>query len=344
MKTISYSNTPVVPASHRILPYTHANRLAECLELTDKDFNRMICSVESDAAFQAMFYNPYPEDNIITMKRFDFSDLSPHFYMNVKSSFKKQYIEQIGEMYFKRFFIFNDAQIPPENIAANCGIAIDDVYEIRDSLSQAYVPSGRIAEIKSQPFVSPSGEEKDHFIIYFFSPNMAKGVYVIDYQRLSAVQHSVYTAFDKDNIRHILRLLELINLRKTILFKIMRYIVHAQDQFFKTGDFLKRVVLNQKTIAHELCVDKSIISRAIHNRSVVFNGGHVVLKDLCINKKKIILQLIEKIIHKERTISSDEYLRKKLKSRYSISISRRSVAAYRKHLEIPSSFRRVAGR
>ncbi|MFH1378690.1 MAG: hypothetical protein ABII23_00295 [bacterium] len=317
------------------------NRLAECLELTDKDFVNMIFNIESDPLFRRLCYNPYPEDTIVTMKRFEGADISLDFYRWVKPPFKRSFIDLVGETQFKHFFIYHDSPLTPEQIAANCGISLHETVAVRDHLSLAYVPSGTIAEIISQSSVTYTGEEHEKMMINFYSPIMARGIYIIDYQRLSAIREMLHAQFDKEHIRKVIRALELINLRKTIVYNILQQMFAFQQQFIKTGDVFKKVILNQKTIAQELCIDKSIVSRAIHNRSIIVQGTKIFLKDLCLNKKKIILQLMKKITEDERTISSDEELRKKIKSRYRIRVSRRSIATYRKQLTIPSSFTRV---
>lgn len=328
-------------------PYT-VTHLAECLELPDRMFVGLIKTMESDRLFRRLYFPSYQEERVISMKRFPHTDLAPFFYRHVKAlpcgtgvRVVKRVMKEVGGDHFLHFFIYNEAHLTPEQIAANCGLSIDTVLAVQEYLNSAYSRSGRIALIRKQMIMTSSGHEDEKLVILFFMPALARGRYIIDYQRLSYMNSRLFSLNEQVRIKQLIRTVEVINLRKQIMHRLIIRLLESQRQYFVTGDPSKKAALSQVQMAHDLCVDKSVICRSVKNRSIVFNGSTIPLSELFLKRNAVVQHMLRTIIEEERKVLSDEQLRKKLFLRFHIGVSRRSVAMYRKALSIPPSFQRA---
>lgn len=145
--------------------------------------------------------------------------------------------------------------------------------------------------------------------------------------------------------RWILRCMEQ---RRNTIFKIIRFIISYQREFLEKGViYLKPLSLEQ--VADALGLNKSTISRAIKSKKVQLPRGVYELKyffskglpqtsDGMISNE-IIKNLIRKYITEEDVICpySDQELTEILQEKERVKVARRTVAKYRKLMDIPSA-------
>ena len=287
-----------------------------------------------------------PEEKIISRRPFPYTRLASDFFHFVElpvdqtDSFSvvKNIIQQAGMERFMHFFLSDETNLSPEQIAANCLYSIDDVIATFNFLNQAYVPSGKIGEIICEQYITARGEENERLVIAFYSPLYARGLYEINYRLLPFAIKKI--ACEENHIRRLIRAIELVNLRMNIMYKLIQNILFMQKKFCKSGGLNDRIRLTQLDMAQHMQLDKSIICRTIRGRSLVIQGSEIPLKDFFPGRKKIMIELLGQILRSERRPMTDEALRKKLFAQSRITISRRSVSAYRKKLAVPSSFKR----
>jgi len=147
----------------------------------------------------------------------------------------------------------------------------------------------------------------------------------------------------KEKIKEARDLIDLLQLRKETLHKIVLIIVDIQKEFFE-GKNLKPLIMQQ--IADELSFTESTISRAVSNKYLECDRGIFPLKhffsnqvqneDLSSNEIKQFLK--ETIINEEKEKPySDEALIPIINSKFSIKLSRRAITKYRLSLNILSS-------
>jgi len=147
--------------------------------------------------------------------------------------------------------------------------------------------------------------------------------------------------FLKENIDRAKILIENLQSRKEILYKVILKIIEKQKDFFIKGTSL--VPLKLKDVATELNIHESTVSRVIKNKYIQTNKGIFPLKYFFSGSsggegvsKNSVKELIKEIIENEdknNPLNDDvivNILRKK-----NIKISRRTVAKYRKELNIP---------
>lgn len=149
----------------------------------------------------------------------------------------------------------------------------------------------------------------------------------------------------KNHLKEAESLLQGIQKRNITLLKIADCIVQHQLQFFLYHQELKPLTMS--TIAKELDLHESTISRSISQKSMIFEEATIPLKyffassigeDTSSNQLQ---QLLKELIHNEdkRKPLSDQALLDILQKE-GYQISRRTIAKYRDQLHIPSTSKR----
>jgi RNA polymerase sigma-54 factor len=137
-----------------------------------------------------------------------------------------------------------------------------------------------------------------------------------------------------------------INLWNSTLLKTSRAIVEFQRDFFRKGPKYL-VPLTLKDIANEISMNESTISRISRGKYIQTEWGVFELKYFFTNavssgnSKTAVKEIIKEIIEESKSEKklSDQKISDLLKMR-GINIARRTVAKYRKELDIMPSFRR----
>ncbi len=136
--------------------------------------------------------------------------------------------------------------------------------------------------------------------------------------------------------------------RQQTLLVVSEFLIEAQKNFLD-GRAGKRAISN-KEISENLNISQSTVSRIVRNKYLQLPNQLLLLRDLLqrrVNKRNEgsdvtsadLKFLIEELVNNEdKSLPySDEYLRIKLKEKFKVSLSRRTVAKYRLDLNIPSS-------
>jgi len=146
----------------------------------------------------------------------------------------------------------------------------------------------------------------------------------------------------KDKMKEARDLVNLLELRKSTLYKLILVIVEKQIGFF-IGSELKPLTMDD--VARELGFEESTISRAVANKYIKCDKGIFALKYFFTNKvasglssseiKNFLSEVIEQENHDKPY--TDQDLVDMVMQRYNISMVRRTITKYRKILDIPSS-------
>jgi DNA-directed RNA polymerase specialized sigma54-like protein len=179
--------------------------------------------------------------------------------------------------------------------------------------------------------------EDGSYEIHFFSPSLARGLYEVNYERLKELKKN-RTLEEKEGqeLQQMIRWMELINVRKNLLYRILKILPQFQKTFFESEDGSKRIPLSQKEAARELKVTPPAVCKAIQGRSVELpNGKEISLIHFFPSRKDLLKDKIEELLlsHPEYT---DEQFRVKIAEQFGSSLSRRSVNMYRKEILKPN--------
>ena len=149
-----------------------------------------------------------------------------------------------------------------------------------------------------------------------------------------------------DELKHKLKeardLVNLLELRKSTLYKLVLLIVEKQMGFF-IGSELKPMTMAE--VASDIGFEESTISRAVSNKYIKCDRGIFSLKSFFTNAvsknlssseiKNYIQNIIENEDHEKP--QTDQDLVDMVMQRYNMKMVRRTITKYRKLLDIPSS-------
>jgi len=146
----------------------------------------------------------------------------------------------------------------------------------------------------------------------------------------------------KEKLKEARDLVNLLDLRKSTLYKLVLLIVEKQIAFF-IGSELKPLTMAQ--IAEELGFEESTISRAVSNKYIQCDKGmfslrsfftNAVSEGLSSSEIKNYLKVLIENEEKEKPLT-DQNIVDIVVKRYNMTMGRRTITKYRKLLNIPSS-------
>ncbi len=160
-------------------------------------------------------------------------------------------------------------------------------------------------------------------------------------------QYRVEHSFVRDKLKEAKSLIDALEMRKATLYKVGLMIVEYQYDFF-TGGAIKPLTL--KTLADEFGHNPSTISRAIANKYIACDRGIYPMKDFFTTAidedvsnaaiKDYVAELVKNESHKKPL--SDMKLLEMIQDKFKITMVRRTIAKYRKQLNIAGSSERKA--
>jgi RNA polymerase sigma-54 factor len=334
---------------------------ASLLEMPEEEFQRLVAEIERSPLFQRLYH----KEKIIHRQRFPRTDISPSFYqlkeevvankgsLDVESLLlnKKQVtsqIQRLGVEKFKRYFLFPESAMSEEEIARECELAVSEVQKINSLiddfsiLSQFYYPSALSSEAVYYSKVASVEKSREGFVIGYFSPSLARGKYSIDYERLEQLKASqALTKAEITQVKQLFRKLELINTRKDTLSQILQNIVAHQTLYLESGDLRALLPFSQKELAKKISLAPSSVSRAINGKSIDTPWGEEIpLKHFFPRPRRFRKELLRQLLETEEGLLSDEVIKLRLREKFGVAISRRSVANLRKELKIPAAHKK----
>ena len=329
---------------------------ANLLEMPEDEFQRFVTEIEQSRLFKKL----YQSEKLIRYRRFPRTDISSSFYqlneetvadkgsLDVDSLLlNKEYIvrqiKRIGLEKFKRYFLFPESGMTPEEIAKECDLDVSQVRKINSLIdefsimSEFYHPSNVSSTTIHYSKIASVEKDKKGFVIGYFSPSAARGQYLIDYGRFEESKASgSLTKAEVTETRQLFKKLELINSRKDILTQILQTIIDKQALYLESSDLKALLPFSQKELAEKLEVAPSSISRAISAKSLETPwGAEVPLKHFFPGPKRFKKELLRELLETEEELTTDDTIRTKLWNKFGVAMSRRSVANLRKELKFP---------
>jgi len=156
-----------------------------------------------------------------------------------------------------------------------------------------------------------------------------------------AVEHD----FIKEKIKEAKSLVDALDMRKATLYKVGLMIVEYQYEFFTGGQIMP---LTLKTLADEFGHNPSTISRAIANKYIACDRGVLAMKEFFTTaidedvSNAAIKEYLIGLVKEESRVKplSDMKLLEKIEAKFKVKMVRRTIAKYRKQLNIAGSSER----
>ena len=335
---------------------------ANALEMTEEEFARITLEVERSPLFRKL----QRIEGVIRYRRQPNTDISPRFcqlneeiasgsgtldveaMLTDKEDLVRR-IQEIGVERFKRYFLYPEPGVSTEEIARACDLTLPEVERIDglidevSVMSEFYNPSGLGPEYGMRySRVASIERTTEGFVIGYLSPSYARGRYAIDYERFEELrQIDSITEDEAKESRGLFRKLELLNLRKDTLTRILQNIVGKQGPYFESGDVRALLPFSQKELAERMGVVPSSICRSVEGKSLETPWGEEkALKDFFPRPRQFRKQLVRQLLESGEEFPSDEAIRARLEREFGVFISRRSVAGLRKELRIGAASKR----
>jgi RNA polymerase sigma-54 factor len=155
-------------------------------------------------------------------------------------------------------------------------------------------------------------------------------------------------SFAKGNLREARWFIQSIEQRNQTLLRVTQAIVEYQKEFFKKGPG-NLVPLTQQTLAMELDIHESTVSRIANGKYIQTEWGLFGIKYFFTNavnrnapqqySRESVKAMIREMLLKEKRRFSDQEIADSLEKR-GVLLARRTVAKYRKELDVGSSYTR----
>lgn len=206
---------------------------------------------------------------------------------------------------------------------------------------------GRFKNPPAIDFMEDSAQIVPDLIIYF---NEDEGIEVklndayyptIHIDNDYGVEHE----YVKEKIKEAKSLVDALDMRRATLYKVGLMIVEYQYDFFTGGAIMP---LTLKTLADEFGHNPSTISRAIANKYIACDRGTLAMKEFFTTAidedvsnaaiKEFLLTIIKEESHKKPL--SDMKILDMIQEKFKITMVRRTIAKYRKQLNIAGSSER----
>lgn len=328
-------------------------RMAQWIEMPERDFARQIRDIEQDPLFKKLFYGSAQAQGAIRRQGWPRGRLSGSFYeidearlaggerVQVESKLEARAalvskIQKIGQEAFERYFLRGEG-LSGEEIARRTQMSSEDVQAVNDLLLEID------AEAQSAPRGAEPGPARGSSCLAqvfledgepryeFFSPHWARGVYQIRYDLIEDwKKRKLLDGQERKRLRHLLKRMEIVNLRQNTLFRILETVTKLHGDYMRSRREDQKRPISLRMLARRLDLAPSTVSRALSGRSLRLPWGREVpLIELVPGRRNVLREVMARWLEAGEATGTDAQLRNRLKKEYSIQVSRRTVNAVR---------------
>lgn len=320
-----------------------AIKLAHLLSMSEREFEERVRRLEADPLFTRMIegravrVEPYAAR--LAARKPDGRELSAAgsglgALLDGRSA-AVELVQRVGQERFEEFFLA-DAALPDERRAQACGLSVEEVRVLRELVDQAYIQAefaDPAAPAPARTLSVVAGIELGGGVpvIALFQREAWKGRYRVDGGRLAALRQGLPLQQAR-RLDALVSQLELLDRRKTTLYKALEVLVERQRDYLSSGDPARRRPLPQRAVAGLIDVAPSLLNRLVSNKCVRLPWGlEAPLKALMPSRKSLLIERVDELVAASPR-ASDERLRGEVERLYGARLSRRSIAQYRKDL------------
>ena len=226
----------------------------------------------------------------------------------------------------------------------NNKIKKEDLSErLKNSLKKLSLNLGSSSGQSSKNYVRPDVIAKKQKGLW----NVSLNDEFISKKLLDKIKNKIELSEDDESINSKSFLIGLERRQQTLII-VSKFLVEVQTDFLNEKG--KKRAISNKEIADQLDISPSTVSRIVRNKYIQLPSKVIPLKNLLekrlntfkegndVTSSDLKFLIKEMISHEDKSIPiSDEGLKALLQSELGILISRRTVAKYRKELNVPSS-------
>jgi hypothetical protein len=362
-------NMNLRPALSQKMSAWMGRRQALLLEATEPQFARIVHDLETDPLFRKLAFAHSLENRAIRLHRPWRASFSPAFLElkddllagrgdaapDVESWVAENrgivlLIRQIPPDLFRECFL-EGKPLPAADIAARCGLDLSCTVAVMEfvnllamsepATTDATTPGDGPASCRVIASVIREGAA---FEIRFASPHWSRGLYEIDYTKISALRRQgLLTDEENVRLRALIQSLEILNQRKSSLFRVLEGILSTQRAWFEAEGKSGFRPQRQKDLASVLGIHASLVSRALAGRSLRAPWGEEIpLKDFFPMEKRhaTLPDRLRRILREKGKPLGDRQIALRLTREYGEPVAPRTVARYRNALGFPNAYGR----
>ncbi len=325
-------------------------KLSQLMALPEGDFESRVRELEGDALFRRLLdmrvvsIQPYSGAGFAA-RRFGgwglrTSSDGVSAVLDAQGEMAKL-MHRVGQERFEECFLRDEGMTDAER-ACLCRISREEAARLRELVDKLYIQAefdgaaSESAPPKTYSTVAGVMVDGQRATLAFFNREIWKGRYRIDGDKRRMLVDAM-TAAEGRKAERILRDLELLDRRKTTLYRLLELLIEAQARYFISGDPSQRAPLTQRAAAEKLDMLPSVFNRLISNKSIELPWGlEAPLKSFFPSRKSLLRDRLHDLI-REYPASTDEQLRGLLTRMHGVKLSCRSIAQYRADLGLGNS-------
>ncbi len=329
-------------------------RMADWIEMPEKEFARQVERVEKDGLFRKLYDGAPGLPSVIRRRRWPGGRLSSSFYevddsrtagpgarVDVEGRLDARrdvlaLIKRMGQTAFERFFLHAEDPVTLPEIARRTGLSEAEIARVHDLLLEI----GAEAEFAGPPkepdaargttCLAQLAKSGDAIVIEFVAPYWARGLYQVRYDDLESWKTSGQLDGDeRRRLRHLLKRLETLNLRQSTIFRILESFAKIQADYLRTRRDEDMRPVSLRLLARRLDLSPSTVSRALSHRSVRLPWGvEVPMIALVPGQRRVLKDVMTRWLTESPAATDAEFARR-FKIERGIAVSRRTVNAVR---------------
>jgi hypothetical protein len=334
-------------------------RMADWIEMPEREFAQEIVKLEKDPLFQKLYFGDGRIPGAFRRQRWPGGKLSGSFYeidertaagagervgveeFSAERAESIAAIKRMGQKDFERYFLHGEDALTLEEIGRRTNLKPEEVRSIHELV----VELGARAEFEGKieaPTAAPGRQaaclaqitlKGGAPVFEFYAPYWARGLYQVRHDLLDRWKEGGLTPQERKHLPAMLKRLETVNLRQSTLFRLLETIARLQADYLKSEhpEDIRPISLRQ--LAKRLDLAPSTVSRAFARRSLRLpSEREMPLIAFVPGRRSVLRELLGQWLA-VTVVVTDAALVERLRSERGISVSRRTVNAVRHELK-----------
>lgn len=338
-------------------------RMADWIEMPEREFAQEIVKLEKDPLFQKLYFGDGRIPGAFRRQRWPGGRLSGSFYeidertaagagervgveeFSAERAESISAIKRMGQKDFERYFIHGEDALTLEEIGRRTGLKPEEVRSVHELV----VELGARAEFETTveaPSAAPGRQSACLAQISlaggaptfeFYAPYWARGLYQVRHDLLDRWKDGGLTPAERKHLPGLLKRLETFNLRQSTLYRLLEMVARLQADFLKSERAVDVRPISLRQLAKRLDLAPSTVSRAFARRSVQLpSQRELPLISFVPGRRCVLRELLGGWLAENGAVT-DASLAERLKLERGISVSRRTVNAVRHELHAAKS-------